>query len=332
MKNLAINANYKLLEKGVLVFVHNKGTLYARRQGTTLIKSTNYGKSWEVLGIFSEDIRGIFVNDNEEIFVSASWNIRNPHGKGKIYKSCDNGITFKKVLEVNSGAALNWNIDTKNNTMFISEYGIKTGDNARRIYRSLDRGETWETVYNPNPQLNYHCHKLLIAENAVYQSVGDNVNACILSSRDNGDSWQTIIKGFHPTSGIETNSHVLWGLDTGPFAGIAGLNKSTGEMDFEFALPHPFHGPAYDMAKANDVVYAVFNSYDGNIHPGSIWCSKDDGATWQLFAKIEKQACEGVGMWNFTADDKYGYIALQMPVHGNETKEEYVGTLRFELL
>jgi len=331
------HTSYTLLQDGIIAMEARDGTVWARQFGGYLMRSTNHGSNWDFVHEFEATIQGIHVNDYGDIFVSISKDRWSPVGTGKLYRSSDDGETFCKVLDIQSGAALGWNIASKQETMFVSEYGYKgdNGNNARRVYRSLDCGETWQAIYEPVPRLEYHKHKTLIAnDGTVYQSIGDGRNASIKKSADNGCTWQTVVDRFHPTAAIDFDDHILWGLDSGPWHGIARLNKQTEQMEKAFELPLPFRGSCYDMVYAHGVVYAVFMSYQGHSHPGSIWFSKDEGATWDLFGSITKDHSDSsIGLYDIVTDGKYGFINLQAPAqcdYGNQL--QYWGTLRFELL
>ena len=335
---------FTLLEKGVIVMQAHEGRLWARQfdkaqtnaaNATKLVESTDNGLSWVFLYEFEKPIQAIYYDNNGNIFVTVSLDRWGNVSTGEVFKSSDGGDTFRKVLDVLAGAALNWNIASYNGLMFLSEYGYKggSGNNARRIYRSFDFGETWDIVYEPEPMEEYHNHKILITANGtVFQSVGDGEHAKIIKSADNGNSWETVIKGFHPTSAVAFENHILWGLDSGPVQGISKLNKQTWEMDIVLQLPHPFGGSAYAMAEANGVVYAAFMSYVGHSHPGSIFYSTDEGHTWNVLGYIEKSPKDGVGLFSIVTDGAYGYIDFQAPVYHNGTAKQFRGTLRFELV
>ena len=300
-----------------------------------LLRSTDHGLTWRIVYTFDKPIEGIFVDEHSNVFVSVSADRWSPIPSGMLYKSSDGGETFLSVLIVEAGSILNWNITAGNGVMFVSEYGYKgsSGNNARRIYRSIDYGNTWEVVFNPAPRAEWHNHKILVTrEGVVYQSIGDGENAHIIKSLDNGDTWQTVIEHFHPTSAVEFENHILWGLDSGPVSGISRYDKQTGEMDIVFTLPDPFSGSFYDMAYANGIVYAIAVSYLGAIHPASIWYSRDEGVTWNLLGRIDKEPHHGVGLWNVITDERYAYVAIQTPLFRNGEIELHWGTLRFELL
>jgi len=330
------STRYLFLDHDHLVFHAREGTLLARRFGRELVTSSDHGTSWTFLHMFSRPIMAIYVDDALNIFVSTSANRWDPEGSGEVFKSSDGGNSFRKVLDIGAGVPLNWNISSRGAHIFISEYGYKgdSGNNARRIYRSLDRGENWEIVFEPEAMAEWHNHKILITRaGVIYQSIGDGENARIISSIDNGDSWSLAVPGFHPTSGVEFENHILWGLDGGHKPGVIRYDKESGVITQSLHLPPPFNGPAYGMVMANGVVYAIFISYEGYSHPASIFYSSDEGESWNLLGYIEKpSSAYGIGLYNLVADERFAYINIQTPIYINETLEHFRGTLRFELI
>ena len=329
---------YVFLEKGVQVLAIHEGVLWAKQHDTgRLMQSVNQGGNWTFIYEFQKPIRAIHVDEAGNVFVSITNDRWASVGTGQIHRSPDGGETFSQVLALQSGGAENWNIASKGGTMFVSEYGFKgRGDNARRIYRSVDWGQTWETVFEPAPRYNFHHHKILILDDGiVYQSVGDGRNAEIMRSVDNGDSWTTAVSGLQPTSAVVLENYILWGLDGGPWYGVARYNRQTGEVTRAFTTPEPFGSSNYDMVKANGVIYAMFLSYGGGNygHPGSIFFSKDEGATWELLGYITKEPEWGVGLYSIVADGQFAYVNMCAPIYRNGIREMgFVGTLRFELL
>ena len=334
--NFHFNVNYVLLEWDIQVHTVHEGVLWAIPQRTgQLLRSDNQGGNWTPVYEFLKPIRAVHIDQAGNIFVSVTMGRFDPVGTGEIFRSSDGGETFTSVLALKSGGAENWNIASRDGLMFISEYGYKgRGDNARRIYRSQDWGLTWEIVFDPGPRYNYHLHKILILDDGtIYQSVGDGRNAEILRSLDNGDTWHTAVSGLQPTSAIVLEDYILWGLDGGPWCGVARYNRRTGEVTRAFETPYPFKSSNYAMVKAHGVIYAMFLSYGGNYsHPGSIFFSKDEGVTWELLGYITKEPEWGVGFYHIVADEQFAYVNMCAPIYRYGLRYAFAGTLRFELI
>jgi len=340
--------SFKFLEWGVTVLESHDGVLWATRLDREndhdphaqrwrtgyLLKSFDHGESWAFVHYFPKPVNAIYMDDFGNLFVTTSVDRGSPIHTGQLHKSTDGGKTFRVVLDVLSGVPLRWNIASQNGTMFISEYGYKGhGDNARRIYRSLDFGDTWELIFEPEPMHNFHMHiTLMMEDGTVYQSIGDGHHAQIMRSLDNGYTWDTVVAGLQPTSAVVFDTHILWGLDGGPWYGIARYDRATGETTRALTTPSPFGSSSYDMAFVHDIVYAMFLSYEGYDHPASIFFSEDEGDTWQLLGYITGAPGFGIGLIHLVVDDKFGYIDIGTPIYRNGEVEFFRGTLRFELL
>ena len=327
---------YVFLEEDIMVMAYHDGILWAFQNRTgNLLQSTNHGGNWTFVHTFEKRIYAVYLDERGNIFVTLSADRWSPTPTGEVHRSSDGGKTFQKVIANMSGVAQHWNITSHGGTMFISEYGFKGhGDNARRIYRSLDWGVNWQIVFDPGRRYNYHHHKIVIAdEGLVYQAVGDAGNAQIMRSTDNGSHWQTVVRGFQPTSAIVFDTHILWGLDGGPWYGVARYDRNTGAITNAFTTPYPFSSSNYDMLYVHGIVYAMFLSYGSYSHPGSIFYSEDQGVTWYLLGYIEKTPGWGVGLYSIVTDGRYAYVSISTLVYRNGRREtNFYGTLRFELL
>jgi len=327
--------SYAFLDWGIIVLEAEDNVLWATQFRTgNLMKSVNQGVNWTLIREFPRPINAIHADGHGNLFVATSLDRWAPRGSAELFKSTDGGQSFRHVLDIQSGAPMNWNIASQDGTMFVSEYGFKwLPNNARRIYRSLDFGETWTMVYEPPQTLDYHNHKILMTEDGIiYQSVGDGMNSQIKRSTDNGYTWTTAVYGFQPTSGLVFDDYILWGLDGGPWMGIARYDRQTHQMDQALVLPQPFSGPAYDLMMVNGIIYAPFLSYGGYSFPASIFFSEDEGHTWHLLGYIEKAAVHGVGLNHIVTDGRYAYIDIGAPIIRDGHVEMFRGTLRIGLL
>ena len=336
--NFNFITEYAFLQTEITVHAIYENTLWASQNRTgRLLQSTNQGGNWTLIYEFHKPIRTVYIDEIGNIFVSITLNRWAYVGTGEIFRSSDGGQTFCRVLALQSGTAEHWNIASRNGTMFVSEYGFKGyGDNARRIYRSLDWGIIWETVFEPVPLVNYHLHKTLILDDSVvYQSIGDGENAKIIRSDNNGNTWTTVVRGFQPTSAIVLDNYILWGLDGGPWYGVARYSRQTGEITQAFTTPYPFGSSNYDMIKVHGVIYAMFLSYGGGsyCHPGSIFYSKDEGLTWELLGYITKAPSWGVGLYSIVVDEEFAYVSISAPIYRyGRMEKNFYGTLRFKLI
>jgi len=198
------------------------GCLYPDDQD--LYKSIDHGKSILFVKRFPERIKSIFISSQKTIFVCVL---------GAIYKSSEDGVTFKKTLDLGSSASFfrfnNAMTETPDQTLMIGEYGNiwdKTGwRNLANLYYSFDHGETWQTSdFLKRQGTNKHVHivgysrllnRLLVAD-------GDNYKRLWISgSLDTFDfenpTWKAVNK-FHIqmggyTSSVESDGKLLFGTD-----------------------------------------------------------------------------------------------------------------------
>lgn len=342
IKEPYVNSDYILLEPYIKVMAADNEYIWAaggikdEEIMKLLYRSSDYGESWELVHIFEKKIEAIHIAPNGYIFISISNDRWSREAKGEIWRFSDTELEFIKVLDVESGAAYTWNIASDDEGyVFVSEYGYKGEiDNARRIYRSKDSGDNWEIVYEPEEILGYHNHVIHIDEednNIIYQVVGDDVKT-ILRSEDRGDTWESIVDGYHPTSIIQIDNEILFGLDNYPNSGIIRYSKETGEVSDSLITPKPFSGSIYDMIYVNDIIYAGLLSYDYNNWDGSIFISRDKGHTWENFLVWPKDSRIGVGFYKFSVMDDYLFVWVTLPVEIDGIIEKYQGTLRIKLI
>jgi len=340
---------FELLGWGVRVLEARDGVLWASRiesespwmvwvretRTGDLLFSLDHGESWTLKHSFSQPVRAIYISDAGYLFVTTSNDRWSDQSNGRLYRSANGGESFYHVLDIQSGVAMRWNIASHNEMVFVSEYGIKFGNNnARRIYRSLDYGKTWNVVFEPIPMPNYHHHRIVITdEGIIYQSVGDGHNSQIMQSLDNGTTWQTRVDGISPTSALVFDDSILWGMNGGPWYGVARYDRATGEITEALRLPYPFHSSCYDMLYVNGVVYALFLKYGSANHPAGIFYSQNRGETWYLLGYIvTNNPSFGIGFYNITTDGLFAYVNIETPVYFNGARHSFTGTMRFELL
>ena len=297
-----------------------------------LYKSKDNGENWDIVHIFKKTIEGIHISPNDILFVSISNDRHSEGADGEIWRSTTKGSYFMKVLDLKSGSATSWNFASDDEGyVFISEYGIKSGDNARKIYRSANDGKDFQIVYNPDPMIGYHNHVINIDtrdKNIIYQSIGDDLKTIIMST-DRGDTWSPIINDFHPTSVLQIDSTMLWGLDNSPCSGIIRYDLIDKKLDYSLITPKPFGGSIYDILYVDNLIYVGLMSYDYDKWDGSIFVSKDKGLTWENKLVIPRSERIGVGIYSLLTQGDYIYAWVSMPIEVNGLVDKYQGTIRF---
>lgn len=298
-----------------------------------LYKSEDYGDNWIIVNKFDKRIKAVHVDTINNIFISIGEDRWGYENKSQLFKS-KNKENFYKVLDIEAGVALDWNIASDSEGyMFVSEYGNKKmDDNPRRKYRSRDFGENFEIVYEPEAMEGYHNHKIhidRINKENIYQVIGDDVKFT-LKSEDRGETWYKILEGYHPTSTIQVDTSIVDGLDNYPFSGFISVDENNEIID-KHNVKKPYSGSIYDIANYNNILIAGLTSYDYNNWDGSIFISEDLGNTWKVLSSWEKTEEIGVGFYEINIKDDYIFIWTVAPIKENNLNKLYVGTLRIKI-
>jgi hypothetical protein len=245
------------------------GCLYPDDQD--LYKSLDRGKSIIFVKRFPEKIKSIFISSQKTIFVCVL---------GAIYKSSDEGVTFKKTLNLGSSASFfrfnNAMTEAPNKTLIIGEYGNiwdKTGwRNLANLYFSFDGGETWQTSdFLKRQGTNKHVHivgysrslnRLLVAD-------GDNhkrlwISGSLDTFEFEDPKWKVVNK-FHIqmggyTSFVESDGKILFGTD---YQGGTNFIVETkdGQKFTKRVMPDPYRRSPIDnmvlrKSKSGDEIWA----------------------------------------------------------------------------
>ncbi len=131
--------------------------------------SHDYGQTWKVFTDTSHSVSGTIMFTGETGIIG---------GCCSLYRTTDYGETFQRVI------ATGWSNDgygpllVKGNSLFSAKFI------GREIYRSIDKGQSWDAVYAPtnNKYSSYLSINDLIMG---FEYQGNSV----ISSSDNGTSW-----------------------------------------------------------------------------------------------------------------------------------------------
>ena len=171
------------------------------------------------------------------------------------------------------------------NIIFLSEYGsYHAVDTPRKVYRSLDYGQTWETVLELPQGHGRHIHTVAFDPwaNRVWVGYGDSpVAGNIMYSDDYGLTWSTVhaIERVQQSTGIYPRPHcVLFGSDEEP-DGIHRWERDPFNLQSEvrpedirrvFAIdpkpginPLSLGGLALTATELDGVLYIPWQSYQG---------------------------------------------------------------------
>lgn len=177
-----------VLEDKILKEMDKDGTLYLRN-GSTLEKSEDWGVTFTSLNTFSDVIRRVAAVDDNTILVITN--------DGEVYKSNEAKTSFTNVHTL-TGVPADWGgFDTCDNIALISEY---TGSSVRKVYLSIDFGQTWTTMVDfltflPQPNGMSHIHDVRYDpyEGLIWVVCGDGLDGDMVFFTDNfGASWQEL--------------------------------------------------------------------------------------------------------------------------------------------
>lgn len=264
-----------------------------------LYRSDDQSQSSALLYEFVHPITSMFISRQNRLFVCS---------QGVIYKSDDEGDSFKAVLQLSTPISHflfnNGMTELPDNTLIIGEYGSvwqgKTWQNLAFLYYSSDEGDTWHTSdFLMRQGVNKHIHlvKYCTRLQAVFLTDGDNkkqvwVNAGLTHlnkqvCKQKG-GWRLINKHHHQTGGYmsmaETSEAVLFGSD---YLGGTNFIVSTvdGEQFKKWVLPDPYRrSPVMHMAEqqspSGSRIWASSYSCLSGDAKSLLMCTKDSGRSW----------------------------------------------------
>lgn len=298
------------------IYAYND-VLWSRKSANTKIlqKSVDFGDNWTDVYTFTYDVGIIIVTDDGSILVSQkSTSDLYADPPGEIWRSSDGGTTFTSVLTVSNGGFGVWSFDVYQNKVFVAGYGKYNG---RYVYRSLDSGATWETVFthplDGGGSATQHIHKIHIDKvtpTTIYVSSGDSVPAKgVWYSTDNGGTW-TAITRLHQPTWIESDSENIYlGEDLeGKIHRIAKSRFSEGEDAVETVYDTTLDGrgsfgnisfysgatDSYGNVYFGGVAYGL-ESVQNNVKDAPLIVSHDQGNTWALIQSFLRKTSVSSG-------------------------------------
>jgi photosystem II stability/assembly factor-like uncharacterized protein len=174
--------------------------------GNGLYRSDDGGKTWKNVGLKnSEHIGRIAIDpkDSNIVYVAAQGPLWGPGGDRGLFKTTDNGKTWKNILNISENTGVtDVVIDPQNpETIYAASYQRRRhmwtlidGGPESAIYKSTDAGVTWNKVRAGLPTTEMGRIGLAISpvdSNVVYATVeaGDRKGG-IFRSNDRGGSWE----------------------------------------------------------------------------------------------------------------------------------------------
>ncbi len=174
--------------------------------GNGLYKSDDAGKSWKNVGLkTSEHIGRIAIDpkDSNIVYVAAQGPLWGPGGERGLFKTTDNGKTWKNILNLGENTGVtDIVIDPQNpETLYAASYQRRRhmwtlidGGPESAIYKSTDAGATWNKLKAGLPSTEMGRIGLIISpvnSNVLYATIeAADRKGGIFRSNDRGGSWE----------------------------------------------------------------------------------------------------------------------------------------------
>ena len=184
----------------------SSGRIFVANCYNGVLCSTDDGGSWKQV-LDSADVHGIVILPSQAV-IAGCW----ARGKPAAFRSDDNGGNWQECFHAFTSLCQNSTETLFAVAGFREMYGLY---GSQYIYRSVDAGESWDSVYNYNPSVAVD---LVVDNNDQIFAVGPGG---VVTSTDNGDSWFTLNAGLtsYEVSCIEKNSkdEILIGTQDGVY-------------------------------------------------------------------------------------------------------------------
>lgn len=316
------------------VFVAAMGHLWGANEERGLYKTTDGGKSWKAI-LQIDELTGVVdvamdPNNPDWLYAASYQRQRKPfgfHGGGPgsaLYRSKDGGNTWEKItngLPDGDFGRIGISIYRKNpNIVYISiEQGLKYnastayGKRKAGMYRSDDRGDSWQYMGDWNPRPMYASQPLVDPNDdaRVYM-----MNAYSVST-DSAKTFKRVPQSLHSDDRIlwinpKDSRHLIKGDDGG-----VGISYDRG-MTWLFATHLPisqFYRVSVDMQNP----YWVY----GGLQDNGSWAGPN--ATYRNAGIINED-------WIKTGGGD-GFLNLIHPEHSNELygESQYLGLFKLDL-
>ncbi len=276
----------------------------------TLYRIVDQGNRIEAVHSFADPIQALHFLPNGYLFVSIDqdrWKLDKPC---RIYRSTDQGLTFARVKTLRASCALWWSFasDSQNN-LYLGEYGPRERGFSKKVWKSVDLGQTWQVALQIPDVQGAHIHRVAVDPYTgdVWVTNGDGPHGATYVSRDGGQHW--IWQRFsQATSVVFTPEAIIWGEDT--FEGAvtrydrrAGIYEKTLRANRE----GNYGGSIYDLVQGRSgLIYAPMMKYAEQTHRPSLWVG--DGQRWKLLLDLGSKEGKFGGFVQISPPDQWGYL------------------------
>ena len=179
--------------------------------GDGIYRSADGGKSFKNMGLKNSEHIGRIVIDprNSDVYVACQGPLWGAGGDRGLYKTTDNGKTWKKILHISENTGITDIVfDSRNpDILYCASYQRRrkvftliNGGEEGAIFKSTDAGATWDTLKNGLPSTEMGRIGL-----AISKTNPDYVYAIIEAQGESGGFFQTTNRG---ASWEKMNSHV----------------------------------------------------------------------------------------------------------------------------
>lgn len=186
-----------------VVYVAAIGQAFGRNEDRGIFKTTDGGASWDKILYHSDSIGfsdlEFAPDDPNTIYAGAwrgerkPWTIISGSSEGGIYKTIDGGINWVKLtngLPTNLIGKIDFAVSPANPAVVYAN--IEASDDQGGLYRSNDRGASWEFVSDNSNLTNRPFYYTNIYANPKNENVVYNNALRFLKSTDGGKSWRTM--------------------------------------------------------------------------------------------------------------------------------------------
>jgi hypothetical protein len=246
------------------ITIHNNGDIFSGSNGVYL--SHDNGDTWEFKGLFGTVVGSIAIDSLDNVFAGTG---------SKIYKSTDYGDNW---YQVNNTFGNNIPLAAGTNGLMFSGGGINIG----YLLRSLDYGESWDTVFI-FPGAFENVTDILLSPSGVfyfattaYMGGGGGVYRSV----DNGETVEFIGLLYHYVRALSLNSSgSLFAAVYGHhYTGIGGCYIYD-EINSDWLFLTDNLNAKGIVINSNDDIYLGVSNEAGGI--GGVYRSLDGGETWQ---------------------------------------------------
>jgi len=204
-----------------------------------------------------------------------------------LWTSADRGETWEShSCDDPADNSRMWKMDEcSSGNLYVGEYGGAWADTCAYVYKSIDGGDTWETVYACSSR---HVHFVSVDPytGRLYASIGDGPGRYrLIASDDGGASWNILYEEdclAQPISIAFTPTHRILGSDCGGWTRnrvYATADDHTFETRLLLAGEHDSY--VWDMSTNSDGY--IFAGTKAKLPEGSVVClyaSYDGGTNW----------------------------------------------------